>query len=66
MSYEESELNMLLRALQGSPCAARLAFFNDVRACRRRPQIGWEEVRINAVKKEEESGVMCKVMRSDV
>ena len=59
MSFEESELNMLLRALQGSPCAARLAFFNDVRACRRRPQIGWEEVR----NKEEE---WCDVERSGV
>ena len=46
MHFEESELNMLLRALQDSACPERQAFFDDVRICRRRPQIGWEQVRL--------------------
>jgi hypothetical protein len=46
VDYEERELNLLLRALQENVCQHREAFFLDVRQCRRRKQVSWEQTRI--------------------
>jgi len=41
MDFEDREVSILLRALQTSPCDKREAFFESVRACRRRAKIPW-------------------------
>ena len=39
--FEDREISLLVRALQGSDCEMRAAFFESVRACRRRAKIPW-------------------------
>jgi hypothetical protein len=46
VTYEERELNLVLRALQTNPLEERLRFFNDVREVRRRKQVPWEQTQI--------------------
>ena len=41
LDFEDREVSLLLRALQGSPCDKRAEFFESVRACRRRAKIPW-------------------------
>lgn len=42
LDYEPDDLAMLLRALQTSPMAERLATFVNVRHCRRRAAVDWK------------------------
>ena len=39
--FEDREISLLVRALQGSDCDKRAAFFVSVRACRRRVKVPW-------------------------
>ena len=41
LDFEDREVSLLLRALQGSSCDKRAQFFVSVRACRRRAKIPW-------------------------
>ena len=41
LDFEDREVSLLLRALQGSSCDKRAQFFVSIRACRRRAKIPW-------------------------
>eukprot|EP00301_Raphidiophrys_heterophryoidea_P017994 c2980_g1_i1.p1 GENE.c2980_g1_i1~~c2980_g1_i1.p1 ORF type:complete len:608 (+),score=149.99 c2980_g1_i1:676-2499(+) len=43
VDYDEKQINMLLRSLQADGCVERREFFVDVRSCRRRRQVAWEQ-----------------------
>lgn len=44
--YLETEANLLLRAVQDNSLEKRVAFFEDVRKCRRRRQQSWETSKV--------------------
>jgi hypothetical protein len=41
VDFNEKQITLLLRCLQVNDCAARVTWFSDVRACRRRRQVSW-------------------------
>ena len=43
MDFEDHEVSLLLRALQSSPREHRAAFFESVKAVRRRPRVEWRD-----------------------
>eukprot|EP00744_Colponema_vietnamica_P003943 GILI01005967.1.p1 GENE.GILI01005967.1~~GILI01005967.1.p1 ORF type:complete len:834 (-),score=335.55 GILI01005967.1:93-2594(-) len=43
LQYSDKDINILLRALQGSPCTPRQVFFEHVMGCRRRLRRKWQE-----------------------
>ena len=47
--YQERELNLLLRALQVNPIEKRIEWFDDIRSCRRRPQLPWQQTSLTRV-----------------
>jgi len=49
LTYTEQDINVLLRALQGSSCNQRQLFFEQVMGCRRRLRRKWEATPLSKV-----------------
>jgi len=43
VDYSDSQMNMLMRALQVNSCEQRRNFFSEIIKCRRRKQVPWEQ-----------------------